>query len=306
MTIAGTVAVRGVSGVEVYELANGGANRVTLANLNFAGVTGGTITVYGGNAGNTVNASALTGADRVVVWGGAGKDVLTGGAGNDIFKFTAATLTASDMVKGGAGNNEIDITTAGTVAAGGVGGVETWALANGGADSLTLANINFTGFALHTITVYGGNSGNTISEAGVAAADQVLMRGGAGAGQNAAMTGGAGKDVFWFTTPGSTKTPDTNTITDFTHASDRIAFSDGGFALGLKGASAAPKPLPATLFTANPTGSFGTAAERFAYDTATGALYYDARGNAVGSSRELVATLGSHPTVTGADLFYVS
>ena len=149
---AGTVAAGGVSGVEVYELvsgvetytlANGGANSLTLANANFAGVSGASITVYGGNAGNTVNASALTGANRVVMVGGAGTDVFTGGAGNDIFRFTAAALAASDTVAGGAGSDQLVMTTAGTVAAGGVSGVETYTLANGGADSLTLGECEF-------------------------------------------------------------------------------------------------------------------------------------------------------------------
>jgi hypothetical protein len=309
VTGAGTIDLSRESGFPTIALASTGANTLTFTDANFAGATGASITVDGGNAGNTINAAGLTGADRVIVWGGAGKDVLTGGAGNDIFKFTAATLTASDTVKGGGGNNEIDITTAGTVAAGGVGGVEIWGLANGGADSLTLANANFAGVAGDTITVYGGNGGDTISEAGVAAADRVAIKGGAGAdtliaGQNAVMTGGAGKDVFWFTTPGTVKTPDTNTVTDFAHGSDRIAFSDGGFALGLNGASATLKSLPATMFTANPAGSFTTAAERFAYDTATGALYYDAHGNAAGSSSASRSPPSAHtPILAHADLF---
>ncbi len=103
MTTAGTVLAGGVSGVEVYELANGAANSLTLTNANFTGVTGSSITVYGGTAGNTVNASGLSAPNRVVMVGGAGKDVFTGGAGNDIFEFTAAALAASDTVAGGAG-----------------------------------------------------------------------------------------------------------------------------------------------------------------------------------------------------------
>ena len=83
MTTAGTVDADGVSGVEDYYLGNGGANSLTLANANFTGVTGSSITIYGGNDGNTVNAAALTGADRVIVYAGTGADTLTGGAGNE-------------------------------------------------------------------------------------------------------------------------------------------------------------------------------------------------------------------------------
>ncbi len=145
MTTAGTVLAGGVSGVGIYELGNGGADSLTLANANFTGVAGASITVYGGNAGNTVDASGLTGANRVIFVGTAGTDTFTGGAGNDIFEFSAANLANTDTVKGGGGTNELLMTTAGTVLAGGVSGVETYELGNGGADSLTLANANFAG-----------------------------------------------------------------------------------------------------------------------------------------------------------------
>ena len=153
MTSSGTVNAGGVSGVEDYYLGNGAANSLTLANANFTGVTGSSITVYGGNAGNTVNAAALTGANRIIAVGGAGKDVLTGGAGNDYFYFSAANLANTDTVAGGGGTNYLMMTTAGTVAAGGVSGVEVYELANGGANSLTLANANFAGVTGASIRV---------------------------------------------------------------------------------------------------------------------------------------------------------
>ncbi len=71
MTTAGTILAGGVSGVETYELGNGGADSLTLANANFTGVAGASITVDGGNAGNTIDASGLTGTNRVVAVGGA-------------------------------------------------------------------------------------------------------------------------------------------------------------------------------------------------------------------------------------------
>ena len=95
MTTAGTVRAGGVIGVETYTLAGSGANTLTLSNANFTGVSGATIHVLGGAAGNTVDASAVTGARQLVFTGGAGNDIIvagslttmTGGAGANQFTF---------------------------------------------------------------------------------------------------------------------------------------------------------------------------------------------------------------------------
>ena len=90
----GTLNVTGFSGFGTIVLAKGGADSLTLINANFTGITGSppSITIDGGNDGNTINAATLTGTDRIVAVGGAGEDVFTGGAGNDIFRFSAANL----------------------------------------------------------------------------------------------------------------------------------------------------------------------------------------------------------------------
>jgi Ca2+-binding RTX toxin-like protein len=114
----------------------------------------------------------------VIFIGTSGKDNFTGGAGNDAFYFSAANLANTDLVKGGAGTNYLEMTSAGAVLAGGVSGVGVYQLGNGAADSLTLTGANFAGVAGHAITVIGGNAGNRLSEAGVAAADKAVLRGG--------------------------------------------------------------------------------------------------------------------------------
>ncbi len=195
LTSAGTVAAGGVSQVETYELANGGANKVTLTAGNFAGVRGQTITVEGGNSGNTIDAHLAGAGDHAVMIGGAGKDLFTGGPGNDTFRFSVADLAANDIVKGGGGNDTLFLTSAGTIAAGGVSGVETYRLADGGADRLTLTAGNFVGAAGATITVEGGDTGNTIDAHLVGAGDHAVMIGGAG---KDVFTGGPGNDTFRF------------------------------------------------------------------------------------------------------------
>ena len=161
-----------------------------------------------------------------------------------------------------------------------------------------------------SITVYGGAAGNTVNASGLSAPNRAVMVGGAGAdtliaGPHAAMTGGGGADLFELTTPGSATVPDTNTIADFTHASDRIALSNARFGLGLAGASTTPQALPVSLFSPQSNGSFTTAAQRFAYNSTSGALSYDADGSGAGASR-LIATLTTHPTLAITDLFFVA
>ena len=195
MTTAGTIAASGVRGTEIYLLASGGANSLTLTNANFVGVIGASIQVVGGNAGNIVNASAVNGPNQLVYTGGTGVDQVTGGSGNDLFVFSAANLTAADSVAGGGGSDTLRLTTAGTIAASGVRGVETYLLAGTGANSLTLKNDNFAEVNRKTIQVVGGAAGNTVDASFANKNNGLVFIGGAGADH---VTGGAGNDVFAF------------------------------------------------------------------------------------------------------------
>ena len=103
---------------------------MTNANFDFAAAK---ITIVGGATGNRVTVSPLTSGHTAVI---------EGGAGNDTVALAAATLP-SVTVKGAGGIDTLKVTTAGTVAAGGISGVETYKLASGGNDTLTLADANF-------------------------------------------------------------------------------------------------------------------------------------------------------------------
>jgi hypothetical protein len=86
---------------------------------------------------------------------------------------------------------------------------------------------------------------------------------------------------------------------------DELVFSNAGFGLRLAGATRTPKPLPSSVFVADATGSFTTTAQRFAYDTTTGQLFYDAHGSASPASRQLVVTLAGRPHLAAVDLFSI-
>jgi Ca2+-binding RTX toxin-like protein len=112
------------------------------------------------------------------------------------------------------------------------------------------------------------------------------------------MTGNGGGDQFGFSKPGSA-----NVVVDYADGTDEILVSSAGFNLGFP-TPFTPTPLPAGLFVAYAAGSFGSAAQRFAYNTGNGKLFFDKDGNRPGSAAQLVATLTGDPTLT--NLFFVA
>jgi Ca2+-binding RTX toxin-like protein len=237
------------------------------------------------------------------------------GSGADHVTF-APTVPGVQFFNGGAGNDTatLDFSAfASSVAANPVGGGEYSASTRtkGGTYRVNL-------FSVEKLVLLGGTGNDSLNGG---AGDDVLLggggndvlSGGAGndrlsggggadtliAGQSAAMTGGSGTDLFELTTPGTAAFPDNNTIADFSHGTDKVAFSEGGFGLG-------SKPVAASLFAANSTGAFAAAAQRLAYDTGDGTLFFDADGSGHASSRQLIATLTGHPTLTSGDISFVA
>jgi cysteinyl-tRNA synthetase len=106
------------------------------------------------------------------------------------------------------------------------------------------------------------------------------------------LTGGAGKDTFHFRSYAKT---DYDTVTDFKHGVDKIAFDFVVF----DGAKAG----------AIPKGDFyaGTKAhdadDRFVYDQKSGKLFYDADGSG-SEAQHLVAVLKHSPTLTFSDFLF--
>ncbi|HEY1258295.1 MAG TPA: hypothetical protein VGF34_03540 [Stellaceae bacterium] len=298
---AGTVKLTRVTGFRAIHLAAGN-NTVTWTDRT---LSGGAVMITAGATGNnllsaTRETAASAGKTLTYVAAG-GADKFTGGLENDVVTLSAAAI-GRDTLAGGSGVNTIDLTSPGTLGIAKVNGFGTYLLASGGPNNLSLQNGNFAGLAGALIMVFGGNNGNTLSGAALAARNAAVLDGGSAAdtliaGRNEVLVGGAGADQFRLTTPGTAASPDTNTIADFTHNLDTVAFSEKGFDLG-------KNPVAATLFTANPTGSFTTPTQRFAYNTRTGALFFGAQGSA-GSSRE-IATLSAHPTLTAADITFVA
>jgi Ca2+-binding RTX toxin-like protein len=126
------------------------------------------------------------------------------------------------------------------------------------------------------------------------------------------LTGGAGNDVFLFDTAFNVPNPagvyytplaaGPDTITDFAVGTDEIQLSDNVFtALGSAGA------LAASQFVANTTGVATTSTQRVVYNTASGALYYDADGSGGQHAAVQIALIGAtaHAALTSTDFLVV-
>ena len=144
-----------------------------------------------------------TGVNAIMLGTGSA-DVVHAGAGGNTVTLTAAAAS-DDTIEGGlttsdGTGNTLVLTTAGAITASGISSFQTYQLADGGLNTLTLTNANFARLPGATITVEGGDTGSTIDASGLAAANAVIIR--ADQGTNM-ITGGAANNLFYGETSGT-------------------------------------------------------------------------------------------------------
>jgi Ca2+-binding RTX toxin-like protein len=223
--------------------------------------------------GNAVNNLLNGGLANDALYGGGGNDSLVGGDGND----TLTGGAGADAANGGAGFDTASY-------AGSTAGV-TINLATGGASGGHAAGDTLTGMENLTgsahVDTLAGNAFNNV------------LNGGLGSDT---LTGGAGRDAFVFNT--ALGAGNIDRIADFSAVDDTVRLENAIFtALTTTGV------LSAAAFTGGTAA--GDAADRIIYNSATGALSYDADG-AGGVGQVQFATLVSPPGgVTNADFLVI-
>lgn len=260
---------------------DGFGTRDTLSNIENIRATIFDDTLTGSSVANRIRAHE--GNDTIN--GGVGADNMIGGAGDDTYYVDNAGDIVNESSDGGSGQDRVFSTISFNLTANGstvLGGVENLTLLGSG-------NLTGTGNGLaNTLT---GNTGvNTLS--GGAGNDRLV--GGLG---NDTLTGGADADVFVFNTAMSTT--NIETITDFNAPQDTIELENAIFtALTTTGT------LAANLFKDIATGA-RDADDRIFYNSANGALYYDADGSGAGFASVRIGTLTGAPIITAADFVVV-
>jgi Ca2+-binding RTX toxin-like protein len=242
------------------------------------------LTLVSGDINGTGNglANIITGSTgNNVLDGGAGADTLRGGLGNDTYVLS----NGADIVQDAGGAADLVTTTiTRSLLTAGLTTIENLTLLAG--------NINGTGNNLGNLitgsaganTLTGGVGTDTLN--GLAGNDVLI--GGVGIDT---LTGGANNDFFVFNAPLSAANRDI--VTDFFAPQDTFRLENAVMpGLGAAGA------LNANLFFAGAAAH--DANDRIVYNKTTGALFYDANGNAA-AGVTLLATLTTKPTLTAAD-----
>jgi Ca2+-binding RTX toxin-like protein len=308
------------AGDSIVEFAGEGSDRI---------VTGAGYTLSSGQSIETITASDQAGTAAIdltgnalgqVMFGNAGANVLTGGGGTDYLLGLAGGDTlvgnadAASTLQGGAGDDWYYVFQTGDSL------VE---FAGEGSDRI-LTSVSYTlsaGQEIETLTaatptgsaaidlignglaqfIQGTNGANILS--GDGGADQLSGLGGSdillggdgddflnGGAASDVLNGGAGADIFVFAdAPGA---GNIDAIQDFASGSDRIALDHHVFT-GLSNGV-----LPANAFVVGAAAQ--DADDRILYDSATGALWFDADGNGAGAAVQF-ATLSGHPPIAAGD-----
>jgi Ca2+-binding RTX toxin-like protein len=251
-----------------------------IENMHLVGAITGT-----GNAGD--NAIYGYGSDNQTLNGGAGNDYLNGGLGTD----SLFGGTSNDILDGSGDSVSIDTFAGGS-------GDDTYGIYNtdtvivenaGEGDDTVWTAVNYT-LAANVETLYltgntngtGNADANTIYAFGVG---NNILDGGDGIDK---LFGGAGNDTFIL----SNTSASADNIGDFGVGTDQLQISASAFGGGL---------VAGVVLTANQirVGAFtaaDNAAQRFIFNTANGDLFFDADGNAAGSSAVKIGNLSGPGT----------
>lgn len=248
-------------------IAGGGGNDTITANS-------GNDTVDGG-AGND-QISGGEGSDRLT--GGIGSDTLTGGAGTDVYFLDAF---GDKIVEEFGGGTDYVFSTASHVLEANV-------------ERLTITGSAKTNATGNELSNYLKGNGANNSLFGLGGHDR--LDGGFG---KDVLEGGAGKDQFIFSSKLSINNVDT--IKDFDVPQDIIGLDNAVFA-ALSGAEGT-QISSAQFYTG---AAAHDASDRIIYNASTGALYYDADGNAAGGVAAIkFAVLVNKAAVTSLDFLIV-
>jgi Ca2+-binding RTX toxin-like protein len=235
------------------------------ANINATGLAAQNDILVGNSGNNILN--GLNGAD-----------FMRGGLGNDTY-YVDSTLDTTDEVTGGGGAGDYVYSTVSFTAA---AGIERLYLTGA-------AVINGTGRDGQNDIIIGNSAANVLS--GLTGNDVLI--GGLG---NDTLNGGAGLDTIRFDTALNAAT-NMDTVTGFAAIDDVIQLENAVFtALAITGV------LAAGAFN---TGAAATQADdRIIYNSATGALLYDADGLGVAAGIQFAALTGA-PVISAADFVVI-
>ena len=224
----------------------------------------GTINLTGNALGQAIVGN--NGSNNLV--GGGGDDALVGLGGNDVMYVDFTDTVFEDV---GGGNDQVLAFTSFMLTAGAE--IELLATTN----NAGTANLNLTGNEFGQAVV--GNAGGNVLD---------------GKGGLDALVGLGGADAFTFTT--ALGAGNVDQVVDMTVGLDKIYLDNAIFAVLADGALAA--------------GAFRTdtaaadADDRIIYNSATGALFYDADGNGAGAAVQF-ATLSTGLALAAGDFFVI-
>jgi len=294
----------------VTEAAGEGSDSVYAA-ISFALAAAAEVEVLGTTNGDGTGAIDLTGSDSAnSLYGNAGANVLNGAGGADFLVGLGGNDlliggAGADVMRGGAGNDAYRVEDALDAVFEGVGEGDDAVYAGlsytltAGAAVETLGTTNAAGTAAIDLTgndygqsIYGNAGANRLH--GDGGADHLVGLEGndvlIGGGGSDALRGGAGNDEFRFDT--NLNAGNIDSILDYSVADDVIGLDDAVFA-GL-----ALGTLSAAAFRVG--SAAGDADDRIIYNSATGALFFDADGNGAGAAVQF-ATLQAGLALTSSE-----